>query len=564
MPTYRCSAVADLALQLARGPSRLAPRQLLQVEFLLSVIQEGKAYPYEFVQHALTGYRPIGEPIADDESRLIEGSALREDLSVLAEEISERAGLSIDEWPEAVFTVSELAQRFDVSTKTIFRWRQRGLIGWRFRFADRRTRIAFPDRCVRRFVAENSDLVVRGSQFSQLTAEERKIIVDRGAVLVQGGMRTVNSVSKQIALETGRAVETIRLILKHHDEAHPKTGIFNRPSIGVEADDLRLKAWEAYVDGSTVEQLAARFNKSIAWTYRAITQMRAKDIKARKIEYIYSPDFDDPAADERILQDPALKVVDTRPSARIPANLAPYLAELFAIPLLTPARELALFRKFNYLKYKADRQARAIDPETVRPVELDRIEALQTAANAVKNEIVQANLRLVVSIAKRHARPASDFFEIISDGNISLMKAAEKFDFTRGFKFSTYASWAIMKNYARTIPEEGHQLERYQTGREEVLDRHASPAMDEHEDEALPLVRATLDRMMDTLSEREQSILRQHYGLDDGGRTMTLEEIGRKLGVSKERIRQIEARAFSKLRGGFGADAVTLLGSIGG
>ena len=77
--------------------------------------------------------------------------------------------------------------------------------------------------------------------------------------------------------------------------------------------------------------------------------------------------------------------------------------------------------------------------------------------------MVEANLRLVVSIAKRHVTPANDFFSLVSDGNISLIRAVEKFDYARGNKFSTYASWAIMKNFARSIPDEKHYRERYVT-----------------------------------------------------------------------------------------------------
>src|SRR5262249_61919925 len=86
--------------------------------------------------------------------------------------------------------------------------------------------------------------------------------------------------------------------------------------------------------------------------------------------------------------------------------------------------------------------------------ESDHIEKFQAEALAVKNQIIRANLRLVVSIAKKRVGPTNNFFELVSDGNMSLIRAVEKFDTSRGFKFSTYASWAIMKNFARTIREE--------------------------------------------------------------------------------------------------------------
>ncbi len=202
-----------------------------------------------------------------------------------------------------------------------------------------------------------------------------------------------------------------------------------------------------------------------------------------------------------------------------------------------------------------------IDPDAVRAAELDRLEAWLAEAARIKNDIVQANLRLVVSIAKRHAGTGRDLFEIISDGNVSLMRAVDKFDYTRGYKFSTYASWAIMKNYARSIPEQRRQHERYQTGWDEALDALAGFLPEETESDYLAAVRGNVERMLSTLDARERNILRQRFGLDGQGEAQTLEQIGRRFGVSKERIRQLEARAMAKLRCEFAADAEKLLGA---
>jgi len=545
MYAYELKPIAEFAEQLKRGPVRLRLRQLLSIDFLLSVIEAERESPFDFVQHALTGYRT---PLAgrNEESPLLSGGPLRSDLATLAEDLSEQAGVLVDAWPGALCTVSELAARFDVSTKTIFRWRRRGLVGWRFRGADRRQRLLFTDACVRRFVAGNADVVTRGASFSQLTRAERQQIVARANELVTAGERTVNAVAKTISAESGRAVETIRLILKNHDEAHPRAGLFNRPMHAIGADDQRLAVWEAYEDGASVATLAARFGRPTAWVYRVITEMRARALKAQPIEFVPSAEFAERG--DALLRDPALAAPhdgSAVPARRIPADLPPYLRQLFHLPLLTPAGEVALFRKMNYLRYKADRLREGLEPETATARELDQIEALLDQANAVKNQIVQANLRLVVNVAKRHASPQHELFELVSDGNVSLMRAVDKFDYSRGFKFSTYASWALMKNFARSIPEQRHHRDRYQTGRDELLGTVAGPTVEEPEDDFLAAVRARLDRMLGTLDEREQAILRQRYGLAGRGEAQTLEQIGRRFGVSKERIRQIEARAMA-------------------
>jgi RNA polymerase primary sigma factor len=561
MDDYKQITLAALVAQLKRGPKRLRLRQLLGIEFLLTVVEREKSYPYDFVCHAITGYRPPASPA---NSRLLDGESLICDLTLAAEDLSDNAGIALESWPEPVHSVAAVARRFDVSTKTIFRWRRRGLTGWKFRGEDQRVRILFPDRCVRRFVAQHAGLVTRGGSFSQLSPEERQGIVWRAGELVRDGLQTVNAVARSIAGETGRAVETIRLILKSYDEAHPRSGIFNRSPLQVEADDKRLAVWEAYVDGASVQQLARRFDKPVSWVYAAITGMRARDLKASRIEFVPSPEFASAEADEAILHprpDGPLYQEQTSAPQRVPVGLPPYLASLFRYPLLTREGERILFRRMNYLKYKAHKLVEGLDPEEVSARDIDRIELLLESAARVKNEIVQANLRLVVSVAKRHLNSGQDLFEIISDGNISLMRAVDKFDYTRGFKFSTYATWAIMKNFARSIPDQRRHHDRYQTGWDELLESFGAYEPEETESDQMSAVRGTVDRMLATLDRREQDILRQRFGLDDHGQPQTLEQIGRSFGVSKERVRQLQARAMTKLRSEFEVDVQRLLGA---
>jgi RNA polymerase sigma factor (sigma-70 family) len=562
MEQFHYTCIETLIAQLVRGPRRLRLVQLLGCEFLLSVVEAGKSYPYAFVCHALTGYRPA--EAGESRETTLDGDRLAEDLITAAEALSAAAELCAESWPEPVWSVEDLARRFDVSGKTICRWRRRGLSGWKFLSREQRSRLLFPERCVRRFVSQNTQLVARGSSFSQLSKAERERVVERARELVAEGQRTVNAVARVISGEAGRAVETIRLILKHYDEAHPDGGVFNRLSVGAVVDDRQMAVWEAYMDGAKVEALAERFEQPVTWIYGTITQMRAREMQGRKIEFIGSQEFEAPGA-EGVILTPApsvpLRHEPTSAARRVPSGLPPYLANLFRIPLLTREGELFLFRKMNYVKYKARMLLDRFDPETVRAVDLDHVEALLDQAAQLKNEITQANLRLVVSIAKRHLAIGQDLFELISDGNMSLMRAVDKFDYTRGFKFSTYASWAVIKNFARSVPAQHHQRERYQTGWDEILDNLRSFQTEEAESDHVAAVRGTLDRMLATLEPRECSILRRRFGLDERGEPQTLEQIGRQLGVSKERIRQIESRAMHKLRGGFENDVKRLLGA---
>ncbi len=298
----------------------------------------------------------------------------------------------------------------------------------------------------------------------------------------------------------------------------------------------------------SVQNMAQRERCTKTSIERTIGQARVGRILQLPLDFIPNPQFSRPDAESIIMT--AMPAGDARSkTARIPSGLPPYLASLCGVSLLTREQEGHLFRKFNYLKYKASKLRSQLDPAHAKRKIADQIERFHEAAAAVKNQIVQANLRLVVSIAKRYAGPNGDLWELVSEGNMSLMRAVEKFDFARGNKLSTYASWAIMKNFARSIPCEQRHRARFRTSHAETFSISEEYRSDQFELESAQKQReAQVRKILARLDDREQKIIMSRFGLRHGHVPQTLEDIGAEMGVSKERIRQIQTRALKKLK----------------
>jgi RNA polymerase primary sigma factor/RNA polymerase sigma factor len=409
-----------------------------------------------------------------------------------------------------------------------------------------RKRVGFLRSSVDRFVKNNHERVARGARFSQLTDEQRRDIIDRARRLASAG-GCQSEISRRLAKRSGRSVETIRSTIRQFDRQHPELAIF--PDIsGPLTEAQKTRVYQAFRRGTSVDRLTKQFGRTKTTIYRVINEVRAQRIMELPLDFIPNPRFSRKGAEKAILGEMPQSDTPTK-KARRPSGLPPYLASLYEMPLLTREQEAYLFRKYNYLKYKAGKLRQELTPSQPKASLMDEIEELHQQAVATKNEIARANLRLVVSIAKRHVTPDQNFFELVSDGNMSLLRAIEKFDFARGNKFSTYASWAIMKNFARTIPGEFKHRDRFRTSQDELFaateEQRGSPMVEETVQQTRE---EQIERILRRLDDREQKIIIGRFGLDHAQEPQTLKEVGASLGVTKERIRQIEARALSKLR----------------
>lgn len=297
---------------------------------------------------------------------------------------------------------------------------------------------------------------------------------------------------------------------------------------------------------------------------------------------------------------------------RVPDLVRQYLREIGRVPLLSAADEVELARAVEAGLYAEDRLAHDPSLGDRLRAELDQI-VLQ--GREAKRRLIESNLRLVVSVAKRYVGRGLPLLDLIQEGNVGLIRAVEKFDYVKGYKFSTYATWWIRQAISRALADQGrtirmpvHVVETVnkvlriqrqlaqQFGREPSTDELAkelglepervidlltlaaepvslhSPVGEaadnelgdliEDGDSAPPsefvaqvMLRDHIDHVLSSLGERERAVVRLRYGLDDG-EARTLEEVGRTFGVTRERVRQIEARTLAKLRRGQYASAL--------
>lgn len=274
---------------------------------------------------------------------------------------------------------------------------------------------------------------------------------------------------------------------------------------------------------------------------------RARWIQQTEISYIPHSDFDRPTVRRELL-----RPTEQRKSGKVPApprGLPPYVADLYRTPLLDREEEAYLFRRMNGLKHLARQLQLRIDPLVPDEGDMQQFEHFIDDAAQIRNRIVEANLRLVFSLAKRFAGADSDEFnECVAEGNVALMRAVDLFDFARGYRFSTYAHHAIRRQLLQRIQAESRRRERFVSGGEEAaaeLDRDEGRAI--RDDERTQVAKLAVQDLMPCLTDRERAVIEVRFGLGDHQKPQTYEEIGRRMGVSKERVRQLQMRALQKL-----------------
>jgi RNA polymerase sigma factor (sigma-70 family) len=548
--------------QLRFASQKQCLKQLEAAEKLLAIIDRNREYPFDFVCFRITGFQPKDPP----EQQTIKGDRLADDLHIFISSLSDRFAQPVTEQSEKVYTIEELAVAFAVSTKTVYRWQKKGLPGRKYIFAGGKKSFGFLQSSVDKFIQSNPDFIARAKTFTRLTKDQKQQIIKQTATLAADTRMPRCRVIDQIAAKIGRARETIRYTILQYEKAHPDKPLFKRPA-GVINSTQAAELYRLFKQGTGVRELMKQFNRSRSSIYRLVNKRRAKALLAKKIEFVPSDEFLQKNAKKKILSKP-VAVEKTASAGRfepfqlLDGHLLPeYLQTLKDTPVLNRERERELFRRYNYLKYLACTTRAGIKPTQVSSERIQEIEDYFTEAETIRKMIVEANLRLVVSIASKHVSTGASFLDLVSKGNFALMKAVEEFDYTTGFRFSKRASLNIAKEYAK-VSGRSTQLSRKRAARLSDIQRDLRDAAAADLGAVERAHRSLAQVIKNELNEREQYVILNHFGLTGPPirkKTKTLKQIGQELSVSKERARQIELRALQKLRQSLSSEEFELL-----
>lgn len=279
------------------------------------------------------------------------------------------------------------------------------------------------------------------------------------------------------------------------------------------------------------------------------TLARLRDWIEREITYVEHPLYAQPDAAIRIAaQRPAS--LDHQPASAKPEPGLAFVAGIVEAPLLTVDEETYLFTWMNFLRYRAEQSRKRLNLNQPDGSLLDRIDADIRQAIEVRNQIVRSNLRLAVALARKLSESLDQMSDLIGESAAPLIRSVELFDIGLGNRFSTYATWAVRNHMLRCLKRRRTSQDRV-TGHDHTwLDRLPGVAANPEDETRLAAQRSkVVENLLESLSDRERAVITARFGLNGQPTGQSLQDIAERIGLSKERVRQIALAAIEKLQG---------------
>lgn len=446
--------MADLTRQLLFAPSERRRDQVLRAEALHDQIDPQANYPLDFVHFRISGYQTeTPEPV------LLVGSALQADLRLMIDQLSRTANIEPTD-DDPVVSPTELARELGVSTKTINRWRRQGL-RWRWVVApgEPKRHVVFPRAGVRCFLEQHGEQVRRAAGFSHLDRRTRQRLVGHARRLLRSRPLTLNQVARELAPIYHRSTQTIRRLLLQYDQQDGHARLFPLQSDPLSEREKRLLV-RAHRLGISMSKLVQRLRRSRSTLYRVLREQQANEYLGQPIHYIHLPVFDREDAGEVLLRPLACESPQpqdlgqqTLSTVRVD-DLPPTLQSLFVQPVISREDQQSLIVRMNYLRYLAAQLRERLRPHDPRVADLQRISGYLLRAAAIRDRIVQANLPLVLTVARRHTMGHEEhhllrLLDLVEIGVEVLIQSIEEYDPSRHSSVERYVSWRLMQQFVR-------------------------------------------------------------------------------------------------------------------
>ena len=454
---YRSTELSELARQLLYAPPEKRAETVHKAEQWHDELDPATNVPLDFAVYRLTGRR-----VPPSENVMLVGEVLGPDLRLLIDALSRSIEMPPDE-DDAGETTLELADRLGVSTKTIARWRDRGL-RWRWvvREAGDKPTVVIPRSALDAFENKQGGRIATATGFSRMTGREKTRLIERAHRLADATDAVPQRILNHLANRSGRSSEALRVLIAAHDQANPGRAVFTDRA-GPLNDKHKRVIDRAYRRGISVARICKRFRKTRSTVYRAIHEMRAMRLLAIKIDCIASPIFDRPDADEVLLRpiEPAKR--PRRLDRRVVESLPQALVSVYDRPIEPDWIVRSLIVRHNYLKHRARQVQQGIRTQSVRAIDLDRFEELYRRANETRGQIIKGLLPAVLSVVRRQltgqAENDKDLLAMLDAGNAVLIDEIDKFDAALSHKLESVLTNRLLQVLAREADREAVSAE---------------------------------------------------------------------------------------------------------